>query len=155
GESLNAWLTQECYSYANVPYEIAGVEQLLKNPKDTVSFNQTKHDEAQRLSAEMGSDGRLVLDPQGAVYQVNLIEKLLVPLLAKMSNFVIDGGIWLNTQRPEWNDANNAIVGNGLSMVTLYYMRRYVTFLQGLVTRLDTSFELSSEVAVWLVETLR
>ncbi|AXY02530.1 hypothetical protein D1115_15845 [Vibrio alfacsensis] len=155
GDSLNAWLTQECYSYANVPYEIAGVEQLLKNPKDTVSFNQMKHDEAQRLSVEMGSDGRLVLDPQGAVYQVNLIEKLLVPLLAKMSNFVIDGGIWLNTQRPEWNDANNAIVGNGLSMVTLYYMRRYVTFLQGLVTRLDTSFELSSEVAVWLIETLR
>ena len=54
----------------------------------------------------------------GAVYQVNLLEKLLVPLLAKLANLVPDGGIWLNTQRPEWNDANNALVGNGVSMVT-------------------------------------
>jgi hypothetical protein len=34
----------------------------------------------------------------------------------------------MNTQRPEWNDANNALVGYGVSMVTLYYMRRYVSF---------------------------
>jgi len=35
----------------------------------------------------------------------------------------------MNTLRPEWNDANNALVGNGASMVTLYYMRRFVAFL--------------------------
>jgi hypothetical protein len=35
-----------------------------------------------------------------------------------MSNFIPEGGIWMNTQRPEWNDANNALVGNGVSMVT-------------------------------------
>ena len=52
-----------------------------------------------------------------------------MPLLSKLGNLVIDGGIWLNTQRPEWNDANNALVGHGLSMVTLYYLRRYVRFL--------------------------
>ena len=40
----------------------------------------------------------------------------------------MDGGIWMNTQRPEWNDANNALVGHGLSMVTLCYLRRYVCF---------------------------
>ncbi len=40
----------------------------------------------------------------------------------------------MNTLRPEWNDANNALVGYGASMVTLYYMRRYITFLQSLVT---------------------
>ena len=34
-----------------------------------------------------------------------------MPLLAKLSNFVPDGGIWMNTQRPEWNDANNALGG--------------------------------------------
>ena len=78
----------------------------------------------------MGADGKLVLDADGNVYQVNLLEKLLVPLLGKLGNLVIDGGIWLNTQRPEWNDANNALVGQGLSMVTLYYMRRYIRFLQ-------------------------
>ena len=34
----------------------------------------------------------------------------------------------MNTQRPEWNDANNALAGYGVSMVTLYYARRYVSF---------------------------
>ena len=49
--------------------------------------------------------------------------------LSKLSNFVPGGGIWMNTQRPEWNDANNALVGNGVSMVTLYHLRRYLAFL--------------------------
>jgi hypothetical protein len=45
-----------------------------------------------------------------------------------LSNFIPGAGIWLNTQRPEWNDANNALVGNGASMVTLYYLRRALLF---------------------------
>ncbi len=91
--------------------------------------------------------------PDGQVYQVNLLEKLLVALLAKLGNLVIDGGIWLNTQRPEWNDANNALVGQGLSMVTLYYMRRYVRFLQGLLAAQAGTVDLSTEVSRWLAET--
>ena len=74
-----------------------------------------------------------MIDGEGEVFVVNLLEKLLVPLLAKLGNLVVDGGIWLNTQRPEWNDANNALVGHGLSMVTLCYMRRYVRFLRELL----------------------
>ena len=34
----------------------------------------------------------------------------------------------MNTQRPEWNDANNALVGNGVSMVTFYYLRRFLVY---------------------------
>ena len=34
----------------------------------------------------------------------------------------------MNTQRPEWNDANNALVGKGLSVVTLCYLRRTIEF---------------------------
>ncbi|WP_234496465.1 hypothetical protein [Vibrio maritimus] len=150
---LIEWLSEETYSYANVPYEIAGVEQLFANPKDTVAFNEQKQAATEELTDSLGSDGRLVMGENGDVYQVNLLEKLLVPLLSKLSNFVIDGGIWLNTQRPEWNDANNAIVGNGLSMVTLYYMRRYVTFMQKLICRAPINVALSSEVAVWLTKT--
>jgi hypothetical protein len=41
-----------------------------------------------------------------------------------MSNLIPEGGIWMNTQRPEWND-NNALVGNGVSMVTLCYLRDF------------------------------
>jgi hypothetical protein len=49
--------------------------------------------------------------------------------MAKISNFIPAGGIWMNTQRPEWNDANNALVGNGVSVVTLCYLRRFLKFL--------------------------
>ena len=73
---------------------------------------------------EVGADGRL-LWCDGNVYQVNLLEKLLVTVLSKLTNFVPGGGIWMNTQRPEWNDANNALVGTGVSMVTLCYVHRF------------------------------
>ena len=66
--------------------------------------------------------------------RVTLAEKLLLLLLAKLVNLVPDGGIWMNTQRPEWNDANNALVGRGLSVVTLAQLRRYVEFVRELVT---------------------
>ncbi|MEO1713781.1 MAG: hypothetical protein AAFU60_10670, partial [Bacteroidota bacterium] len=68
---------------------------------------------------------------------INLVEKLLVSLLAKLSNFIPEAGIWLNTQRPEWNDANNALVGSGVSMVTLCYIRRFVSFFHNVVDELD------------------
>ena len=53
----------------------------------------------------------------------------------------------MNTQRPEWNDANNALVGNGISMVTLYYLRRFVDFFNSLLEKTDLiSVEISSEL---------
>ncbi|MGB5428677.1 MAG: hypothetical protein WBM94_03315, partial [Eudoraea sp.] len=56
-------------------------------------------------------------------------------------------GIWLNTQRPEWNDANNALVGNGVSMVTLYYIRRFLSFFQNILTQASfTQLALSEEL---------
>ena len=52
----------------------------------------------------------------------------------------------MNTQRPEWNDANNALVGNGISMVTLYYLRRFVNFFNSLLEKTDLiSVEISFE----------
>ena len=104
-------------------------------PKSTVVYDGQSAERIEQRVADKGADGKLMLDANGEVYQVNLFEKLLVTLLSKLGNFVIDGGIWLNTQRPEWNDANNALVGHGLSMVTLYYMRRYVDFLQRLLAQ--------------------
>ena len=35
---------------------------------------------------------------------------LLVLLLARFFNYIPEAGLWMNTQRPEWNDANNALV---------------------------------------------
>ncbi|OEF80927.1 hypothetical protein [Vibrio breoganii] len=150
-DELIALLNTETYSYANVPYEICDVDGLFANPKDTVNFNNEKQSLIERKVAELGSDGKLVLNSDDSVYMVNLLEKILVPLLSKLSNLVLDGGIWLNTQRPEWNDANNAIVGNGLSMVTLYYMRRYVSFMQQMLAEAPQYTQLSTQVRDWMV----
>jgi hypothetical protein len=77
----------------------------------------------------------------------NLTEKLLTLLLAKLVNFVPEGGIWMNTQRPEWNDANNALVGKGLSIVTLAYLRRTVVFCKDLLQQSEIdSVEVSVEI---------
>jgi hypothetical protein len=59
----------------------------------------------------------------------------------------------LNTQRPEWNDANNALVGYGMSMVTLYQMRNHLAFLDSIFSdeRVE-SFAISAEVARLLAD---
>ena len=150
---LGELLHHPIFCYANVPYRIRPFEALLENPKSSVDYDEDLAERIERRVADTGADGKLVLNAAGDVYQVNLLEKLLVPLLSKLGNLVIDGGIWMNTQRPEWNDANNALVGQGLSMVTLYYMRRYVCFLQELLTNATDSFTVSSEVTDWLAET--
>ncbi|MDH3846373.1 MAG: hypothetical protein OEV05_01165 [Gammaproteobacteria bacterium] len=146
-------LHQPVFSYANVPYRIKSFEDLLQKPKDTVIFDHALAERIEQRIADIGADGKLVLDGDGEVYRVTLLEKLLVPLLAKLGNLVLGGGIWLNTQRPEWNDANNALVGHGLSMVTLYYMRRYVCFLQQLIATESKTVDLSREVSEWLDDT--
>ncbi len=132
-DRLGDLLHRPIFSYANVPYRIRPFAAILENAKSTVDYDNDLAERIERRVSELGADGKLLLDIDGQVYQVNLLEKLLVPLLSKLGNLVVDGGIWLNTQRPEWNDANNALVGQGLSMVTLYYLRRYVRFLQALL----------------------
>ena len=97
----------------------------------------------------------MLRDQQKNIYKVNLIEKLLATVLAKVSNFIPEGGIWMNTQRPEWNDANNALVGNGVSMVTLCYLQRFLNFFEGVVAKstLDT-VTISEELAEFFNTTL-
>lgn len=152
---ISQLLHQPLFCYANVPYRIKGFRDIVKNAKSTVLFDEQAAEKIDQRVATMGADGKLVLDAKGDVYQVNLLEKLLVPLLSKLGNLVIDGGIWLNTQRPEWNDANNALVGQGLSMVTLYYTRRYMAFMIDLLSneKSATSVTLSREVGSWLNDT--
>ncbi|TWX67270.1 hypothetical protein ESZ36_13290 [Colwellia demingiae] len=152
-EKLSELLRQPLFSYANVPYRIKPFNALVKNAKSTVTYDEELAERIEKRVSKIGADGKLMLDSSGEVYQVNLLEKLMVPLLCKLGNLVIDGGIWLNTQRPEWNDANNALVGQGVSVVTLYYLRRYVCFLQKLLAKESESTIISKEVNDWIVET--
>jgi hypothetical protein len=130
---LNAYFDKECFVYAAVPYIIKPYKEIVKNPKDTIEFSHEWDAKINKRRLENGADGALLRDNIDEIYHVNLIEKLLATVLAKMSNFIPEAGIWMNTQRPEWNDANNALVGNGVSMVTLYYLRRFLKFFQQLL----------------------
>ncbi|MDG1760470.1 MAG: hypothetical protein P8L72_07885 [Flavobacteriaceae bacterium] len=132
-EKLANYFTQDLFVYANVPYRIKSYKDILKDPKNTIEFDDENEEKIQYKRGEIGVDGALLRDETVFIYKVNFIEKILATVLAKMSNFIPEGGIWMNTQRPEWNDANNALVGNGVSMVTLYYLRRFLKFFKGVV----------------------
>jgi hypothetical protein len=127
--TLRDFLTRDLFCYANVPYKIKPYQDLLDDPHNTIDFDEATDELIEQRVSQVGADGRLIWDKNGSVYYVNLTEKLLATMLSKLSNFIPEGGIWMNTQRPEWNDANNALVGYGVSMVTLYYTRRYQQYL--------------------------
>ena len=147
-ERLGRLLSRRLFSYANVPYRIKPYADLLRDPHDTVVFDAELEDEIEERVEVVGADGKLLRDGEGDVLLVTLTEKLLVPLLAKLTNFIPEGGIWMNTQRPEWNDANNALVGYGVSMVTLFALRRYLNVLASLLVQTDDDHAtLSVEVA--------
>ena len=145
---LATYFKQDIFVYANVPYRIKSYSDILKNPKDTIDFDVESNEKIAQKRLELGVDGALLRDENFFIYKVNLVEKLLATVLAKVSNFIPEGGIWMNTQRPEWNDANNALVGNGVSMVTLYYLRRFLNFFEGVVENMsDQDNEVSTELA--------
>jgi hypothetical protein len=150
---LEALLTRPLFTYAQVPYRLREYSAIVANPRDTIVFDHALNKEITQRSVAQGSDGKLLpaAGAAGSIYHVTLAEKLLVPILAKLSNLVVDGGLWMNTQRPEWNDANNALVGYGVSMVTLCYLRRHLTFCRELLhTTVPQSVAMSREVAEWL-----
>ncbi|MFT5422539.1 MAG: hypothetical protein ACI89L_000304 [Phycisphaerales bacterium] len=163
--ALEGMLERPIFSYADVPYRILPFDDLVRNPRASVLFD-AEHDAAVRARAALvGGDGLLVPGDTGSAGEngeprlVTLVEKLLVTALAKVSNLVPGGGIWMNTQRPEWNDANNALAGHGLSMVTLYQLRRYADFcarvLEGHAARSghaaqgDDETPISAAIAAW------
>jgi hypothetical protein len=153
---LASYFNQDIFVYANVPYKIKSYKDILVNPKDTIDFDTESDARIHQKRKELGVDGALLRDENFFIYKVNLVEKLLATVLAKMSNFIPEGGIWLNTQRPEWNDANNALVGNGVSMVTLYYLRRFLSFFDTVVKGMpDGDCEISIELSVFFDKVLK
>ena len=148
---LQEMVTLPIFSYGNVPYRLESYRAMTRNPQQTIHFDSA---EAAKIDARvklMGSDGRLLLDEKGNVYLVTLLEKLIVPLLSKMCSLVPGGGIWMNTQRPEWNDANNALAGGGLSVVTLAHVRRFIVFLLEFLRPMRSqTAEFTPEVITWI-----
>jgi hypothetical protein len=141
-------LSRAVFSYANVPYRIMPYESLLADSRNTITFDRAAHRKALKRASQLGADGKALLTRDGQLARANLAEKMLIVILTKLANYVPDAGIWMNTQRPEWNDANNALVGAGASMVTLYYLRRFLVFTRELFTQEQAGeIELSVELA--------
>ena len=147
---LASAVDRKLFTYAQVPYRFKGFDEIVDDPRNSLEFDEQLDGQLRRRASEIGGDGGLRLDGEGRPEMVTLLEKLLVPALAKVANLVPDGGVWMNTQRPEWNDANNALAGFGLSMVTLYQLRNYADWCVKLVDGLgEGSAELSDAIADW------
>lgn len=147
-EALESLIRANFFVYANVPYRIKSFEEIAADPKNTILFDEEKDHAIRRMITEIGADGALLQNSKREIHRVTFLEKILATTLSKLSNFIPEGGIWMNTQRPEWNDANNALVGNGISMVTLYYLCRFLTFFEELLKETDTAqAEISEEIS--------
>lgn len=131
--ALRKKLNQSEFVFADVPYEIKSFNELERDPKHSIYFNEKRNKLIAERAGKEGSDGKLAHSADGDLVQATLLEKLIIPAVVKLSNYVPGGGIWMNTQRPEWNDANNALAGYGLSMVTACYLHRYLHFLEQLI----------------------
>ncbi len=146
--TLDGLLARRVFTYANIPYRIRPYSALLEDPRNTIDFDAALDRQIQQRVALVGADGKALPGPDGAPYRANLTEKLLVLVLARLFNFIPEAGLWMNTQRPEWNDANNALVGPGVSMVTLCYLRRFLARCRSIFSTAGTPvIEVSSEVA--------
>lgn len=144
--ALTGLMQRRIFTFANVPYRIKPYAELLADPRHTVDFDAEAHRAAMGLAAQLGADGKALHGANGLV-RSTLAEKLLLVALTKLTNFIPEAGIWMNTQRPEWNDANNALVGFGVSVVTLCYLRRYLSFCKGLFEpHAGTSLDLAPEI---------
>jgi hypothetical protein len=149
---IGEFLDREIFVYADVPYRLRNYAALVKDPRNSVEYDERHEQKIANRVRLKGSDGKLVTLADGAIYRVNLLEKLLASCLAKIGNLVPGGGIWMNTQRPEWNDANNALVGYGLSMVTLCYLRRFMKLFEELVSQAPVDeYHVSSELVQFFV----
>ena len=149
-DALQQLLNSRVFVHANVPYRIKNFEQIKQDPQSTIVFDGDLSAEISARVEKLGVDGKLLQNQAGEIHRVTLLDKLLTLSLTKLSNFIPDGGIWLNTQRPEWNDANNALVGNGLSMVTTCYLYRWFHHLENwLAVVTDATFDVSTEVEMF------
>lgn len=136
-DGLCSSLNERLYASSNVPYRIKTYAEILENPRNSILFDAALSKNLLAQAQEYGSDKKLVQGEDGNPYLLTLAAKLLQVILTKAANLIPGGGIWMNTQRPEWNDANNALAGWGISVVTLCYLHRMLNFVHELFSASD------------------
>ncbi len=154
-KALLEMLNEKNFSTANIPYRLKSYSEILKNPRSSLFFDHSLDASIKNLEKNYGTDARLVLDDSGKVMHTTMATKLIQIVLAKLLNLIPDAGIWLNTQRPEWNDANNALAGYGTSVVTLCHLYRMLSFLKNLLHENDVELSVQKTVYETLTQTLK
>jgi hypothetical protein len=147
-EYFEGELGRQRYVFADVPYRFRSWQDILDDPRNTIEFDSEWHEVLMARKEKVGGDGLLLRDDSDELVQVSLLEKLLIPAVMKLGQLVPGGGIWMNTQKPEWNDANNALAGCGMSVVTTAYLLRYVQLVGRLLTKsAGEEFVISAELS--------
>ncbi len=152
--ALAQHLGERRYVYADVPYRLANFDELRRDPHSTIHFDRERAAQSEQRVRTEGNEGRLLRAGDGGLVRANLAEKLLVPILAKLAHFVPGAGIWMNTQRPEWNDANNALVGHGASVVTTAQLFRHLETVARIFAAAGAPIELDAAIAAQLEATV-
>ncbi len=117
------------YSTVRVPYKLKSYEDIKADPRHSLVFDVEDDKQIRDDLAEKACLDYKLIHKDGSVALITLTAKLLQLISAKAAYLVPGAGIWMNTQRPEWNDANNALAGWGLSVVTTGYLNRMLEFL--------------------------
>ena len=91
-EKLEEYLQNDSFVYANVPYRIKPYEALLEDPKNTIDFDHEREKKVEFKKDEIGGDGALLRETHVFIYKVNFIEKIMATMLAKVANFIPEGG---------------------------------------------------------------
>ena len=153
-KALLSMMSEKVFSTSNLPYRLKSYKEIYAGPRNSMIFDYDQDKKIKTLEKEYGSDARLVLEKDGSVQLTTMATKLIQLILAKVLNHIPESGIWLNTQRPEWNDANNALAGFGTSVVTMCYLERMLNFLINLFEGSDDSLPVSKTVADTLKKAL-
>ena len=153
-KELLSLMNEKVFSTANIPYRIKSYEEILKDPRNSIRFDYDLDKKLREKEINFGTDARCLLGKDSKLLLTTMATKITQLILAKMLNHIPEAGIWMNMQRPEWNDANNALAGWGTSVVTMCYLARMISFLIKLFEDSDGTFEINKTVAKTLQKTV-
>ena len=145
-KQLLSLLNEKIFSTANIPYRIKSYAEILKDPRNSIKFDYEIDKKLREEEKSFGTDARCIRSGEN-LQLTTLTTKIIQLILAKMLNHIPNAGIWMNTQRPEWNDANNALAGWGTSVVTMCYLDRMLSFLVKVFENGEEDFKISKTVA--------
>ncbi|WP_294428920.1 hypothetical protein [uncultured Treponema sp.] len=144
---LLSLMNEKLFSTANLPYRIKSYDEIVKDPRNSISFEHEMDKALRQKEKDFGTDARSIIDEGANLQLTTLSTKLMQLVLAKILNHIPDAGIWMNTQRPEWNDANNALAGWGTSVVTMCYLERMLSFFIEMAENCEDYFLINKTVA--------